>query len=295
MGKVIKIFNMANAYSGGGTYFPEGRYKWEKVRFVMFNFNKEGGDEACCFQVTCQPLNSKGKAEGEKIIQHWPLENAGKGQYKPGKGGKTVEAIGEYETIWRKSDFYYLMESLQKEGYDMDKYEEDGDVSVLEGLVADMALWTKPGSETTDEEGKTKKYQVAVVTGLADAPKESGKKDAKKSTKKEEEEEEEEDTDTDTDSEEEEEEGGDDDAESLLDKYLEKKVLVEDNEGGVARMEARMGIAKFIKDDPDKAKAVIKLFNDDKVLAKRLKKAGWEVKELKVKGKMVESIVKEED
>jgi len=273
----IRIFNMNESYGGGGTFFNDGTYRITKARFVMFNFNKEGGDEACCLQLTLQPLDGSGRDNGEPVVQHWPLEKRGDGNYEPINKGLCVGSIGEYPTIWKLSDFAIFMQHLQKAEFDMDKYEEDGEINVLEGLVAEFGKYTKPSGPNApvavDDEGKPKRaaqpYQVVVITHIPKAGKGMGAAKAKEVAAGK----------TNGKAAAEPATNGSFDAEGKLAEYLAANVFTDDYaDKGIKVMQARMGITKWMsKQDADveDTKKVLAVFNDKKQMGPILEAAGW--------------------
>lgn len=259
--RIVNVFSQ-DSFSGGGTFFNDGLYRVEKSRFVKHNYGKEGGAEYTVLMQELQPVDKDGKDSGEAKVQYWSVGDG----FEPNDKGKNLEATGDRDTIWNLSDFGVFHTQLGKAGLDMDKFEEDNDISALEGEVMQYGKVPSPRTQTAkadDEDKPSKKNnlprQIVVVTDAHPlSTKNTGGTKTKaaaasagsKSTK------------------------SDENVETLQ-SYLTEKVLIAKNEDGIELLQARMGLKKYVGDDQDKVKAVSALMKDEKVLKSILASEGW--------------------
>jgi hypothetical protein len=251
------------AYGGGGTFFTDGRYRAEEYRFVKYDFNGSApgkdGNGITCLCGKLQPIDKNGKDAGEVAVQYWSVGDDVAIENK----GHSISLAGDFPTIWALSDFSIFIEHLGTAGFDRDAMEEADDVGLLDGMVADYGK--VPDPKTGGKERLNKKTgkplppkQIIVVTGNIEL---KGGKAASTSKGKAAEAE------------------AGSDAETMLGSYLEQVVCIDKNEKkGVEKLQARMGINKFVKDnggDSDLSKEVTALFGKADVLVSALAAFGW--------------------
>jgi len=276
----ISFFNPDNWSQGGGGIFTDGRYRIT-ARFGTYDFGKAGEDRNVGI-IIYQPINEKGKAEGETKTQYYSL---GKGidLCNPVKGEKGMYSgiefaeDAEFDKLWGGADFVIFLQHLKDAGYDVDA--ADDDITVLDGLEGDFAKFAVPGRVRKYKDKKTGEdkegpYEVIVCTGLdkkasgksADkgkAAKEEPKaKDKGKAAKKDAE--------------------VGDDPEEIVDAYLEANL--NDDAEGSGSLVFKMGITKYATKELDKsadvaraAQALLKENFDELLSAK-----GWEVNNSKL-------------
>lgn len=284
MAKGIKIFNLTDSYGGGGTIFEDGVYRVEKSLFTMFDFGGsfpgKDGDGACCLMWKLQPVDAKTHKplDKEPVVQYWGAGD----ETQPLNKGKEIglREDATHDVIWRGSDFYKFMEQLQKAKFDMDKYEDEGDVSIFEGMVFEMGKIPdtyqkepKAGKDLDGEKGKDKERKgprlIVIVTGVPKqqaasksktAAEEAEEKPAKKKPA-----------------------ADSDEPEDLVENFLVKSILTDDNEDGIEKIVARAQLNKAItkSHDAEKAKECIQYWN--KNLAAVLKAHGWELEDDTIK------------
>ncbi len=287
MGKGINPFNLKDSYGGGGSVFPPGVYKVLKSIHTMFDFNgtKKGkdGEGICCLMWKVQAVDPKThKAlEGvEPIVQYWGAGDETKIRNK----GKEIEMREDatHEVIWKGSDYFKLFESLGKADppFDMDKYEDEPDVTVFEGMVFEMTRIQDPyeldkakknKGRDIDEGDKDKKKlprEITIVTGCPKAKGGGSSKEEKEekpaASKKD---------DKKKDS------SSSNEPEDLVENYLRKVVFVEDNESGIETVVARSGLNRTItkSHDAETAKACILHWNKKGILDSLCTAYGWEL------------------
>ncbi len=277
---LVNIFSQ-EAYAGGGSYFNDGLYRIEEARFVKFDFNGsapgENGDGLVCLCCKLQPLDKDGGDVGEVAVQYWSVGDKTVIENK----GHAISLSGDFATIWNLCDFAVFIDYLGKAGFDRDAMEQENDIAVLDGTVAEFGKVPSPRQSTKakgdDEGGKKKKYpaQVIVVTAIPDT---KVKGSSKKSTSA-----------KPTSSKKEESSSDDDETNiEILQQYLVKEVLVKKNEGGIDRLQARMNLNKFVLGlggDSDKVKAVSDVFKDTAKLKEILKSADWQLDGTTIKPK----------
>lgn len=270
--ELVRIFSPETYAGGGGSLFNSGLYRLDENRFVKYDFNGKfpgkNGDGTTCLCVKYQPVDKDGKDAGEVNVQYYGV---GEDIVIENKGKAISMAEGsQFDTIWPKCDFAVFIDHLGKAKFDRDAYEEENDISVLDGTVAECGMITHPYKSPTISKKNGKEYpaQLPVViqvqsgngssrsagskaTGSKAASAPAGKFKVLAL-----------------------------DPDELLQEYLVSNVLIEKNEKkGVDKLQARMGLNKFVQSkggDADTVKAVSAQFNKtDDVLIPLLESANW--------------------
>jgi hypothetical protein len=200
MAKAINIFDDDN-FSKGQGIFPDGPTRWESFRFTTFDFGTPGNDQAVLLGMG-QPLNPDGSDNGEVRPVRWGCTTKdGKGDVElvnPVKGEKgtfkgiAISESNKHGKLFGLADFSIFREHLKNaaklnpELLDMD--EAGTDITVLDGLVTEVAKYTKPENKkqvAADDdkpkgsEKKAEPWQVVIISEILD-PKTFGKGGAKK-------------------------------------------------------------------------------------------------------------------
>ena len=265
--ELVKIFN-PESFGGGGTFFTDGLYRIDEARFVKFDFRGSApgkdGDGIVCLCCKLQPLDKDGGDVGDVAVQYWSVGD----DFSIESKGHSVAATGDRDTIWKLSDYGVFIEHLGKAKFDLDAMAEENDIGVLDGMVAEFGKVPDPktGRDNKDADNDNKKKrsfpkQIVVVTSVPGGKNTGGKAAASKPAGKKQ-------------------ESGDDAVEEMLQKYLVEKVLVSKNTDGIDKLQARMGLNKFIQangGDQELQQAVGKMFGDAAKLKAILESAGWEL------------------
>jgi len=265
--ELVKIFN-PESFGGGGTFFTDGLYRIDEARFVKFDFRGSApgkdGNGIVCLCCKLQPLDKDGGDVGEVVVQYWGVGDDASIE----STGHSISLTGDRSTIWTLSDYGVFVEHLGKAKFDLDAMAEENDIGVLDGMVAEFGKVPDPktGRDNKDADNdnkKKRKYpkQIPVVTSIPGGKKTGGKAAASKPAGKKQ-------------------ESGDDAVEEMLQKYLVEKVLVSKNTDGIDKLQARMGLNKFIQangGDQELQQAVGKMFGDAAKLKAILESVGWEL------------------
>lgn len=266
--KYVKIFS-PDTYSGGGTFFTDGLYRVEEARFVKYDYNGKApgkdGNGITSLSMKLQPVNKDGEDAGDVAVQYWSVGD----DFEPKEKGHSIVATGQYDTIWKLSDFGVFYEYLGKNGFDIDKVEDENDIAVLDGSIFEFGKIPSPRTQQKvkeDDSGKKQFPQQILVVVDANptvgkgkgksASTGSGKAASKPNGKTE------------------------DSDEEILQQYLVAKVLLEKNEAkGIDTLQGRMGINSYVTKDlgltADKAKDIQKLYADKETLGPILESVGW--------------------
>jgi len=273
----LKIFSPETFSGGTGGLFSPGAYVIKDAKFVKFDFAGKvpgkGGDGLVCLCCKIQGLDKDGNEVGEELTQYYSVGD----DFDIVDKGKSIEATGQYETIWKLSDYAIFVEMAGKAGFDRDKFDDENDITVLEGVVADWARIASPREGTRKvkgEDGKVKEYpnEITVMTKVHQAPDKKGTakgKDKPAATSK-----------ANGSAAAAATNGSAQDPEEVVQAFLAKKVLLDKNAGGIDKLQARMNLNSYVQKelggDADMVQKVAKCFNSK--LEDFLTSAGWGLK-----------------
>ncbi len=270
----LKIFS-PETYSGGGgnSIFSPGTYTVKEARFVKYDFSGKfvgkGGDGIVCLCCKIQQLDKDGSEVGEVLTQYYGVGD----DFEITDKGKSIEATGDYGTIWKLCDFGIFIEAAGKAGFDRDKFEDENDISALEGVTADWARVKSPREGTrkvTAKDGTIKEYPneiTLMVKVHADAKKATAKGKDKPAAKV-------------NGAAVAAANGSAQDPEEIVQAFLAKKILTDKNAGGIDKLQARMNLNSYVQKelggDAELVQKVAKCFNSK--LEDFLQGAGWGLK-----------------
>lgn len=132
------------------------------ARYVMYDFggrSATGGPQPVAKLVLRTP-------DGTEYEQYWSCGSAE--QWRPSEDGKTLIQVGTQSEFRKSSNIYRLVASLVEAGFLEDRLPDDGDITVLEGLVAH---WVRKPTGNKRQDGSV--AEVLVVDRILRLPWES--------------------------------------------------------------------------------------------------------------------------
>jgi hypothetical protein len=153
-----------DAFEQSGFDLPEGDYEVKKARFGQLQY--ANGALGLVAQLTLLP-HPNGKTE-----INFPWTCGDLNAFSASEDGKTLVRIGTRAQVSQSTRWYTFLEALVKKcGFPASKL-DDGDISVLEGLIAHFANIADQPRQGLNlaPEGADRKKLVAVVTNIIKMP-----------------------------------------------------------------------------------------------------------------------------